>query len=88
MTTSRLRPSDLPEYATWGRRDGPFLRGGFKIRVIHCWWTFPDLDEMRSFLEDAFGAAGSALAATLRRPRLSYNVAIYHRTRGGESEPA
>ena len=31
---------DLPEYGPWSRRDGPFLRSGFKIRVVHCFWTF------------------------------------------------
>jgi SAM-dependent methyltransferase len=80
---SRLRPPDLPEYAAWSRRDGWFLRTGFKVRVIHCWWTFDSIEEAASFLEDAFEAAGSAVAAGLRRPRLSHNVAIYQWTRGG-----
>ena len=39
---SRLR-GDLPEYGLWSRRDGPFLRDGFKVRVVHCFWTF-DVD--------------------------------------------
>lgn len=80
---SLLRPADLPEYSTWSRRNGPFLVGGFKIRVLHCYWTFEDLDTQRAFLADAFGAAGEALAASLKRPRLSWNVAVYHRWRGG-----
>jgi len=80
---SRLR-GDLPEYGAWSRRDGPFLGGGFRVRVIHCFWTFDGLDEARDFLESAFGPAGRELGSTLKRPRLSYNVAIYHRTRGGE----
>jgi hypothetical protein len=75
---SRLR-GDLPEYGLWTRRDGPFLRGGFRIRVLHCWWTFASLDEAREFLGRAFGPAGDALAGELKRPRLSYNVALYHR---------
>ena len=77
---SRLR-GDLPEYGLWTRRDGPFLRGGFRIRVLHCWWTFGSLDEARAFLTGAFGVTGEAVAADLRRPRLSYNVALYHRDR-------
>lgn len=36
---SRLR-GDLPEYSLWSRRDGPFLSTGFRIRVLHCFWTF------------------------------------------------
>jgi hypothetical protein len=77
---SRLR-GDLPEYGLWTRRDGPFLRGGFRIRVLHCWWTFGSLDEAREFLAGAFGATGQAVAAEIHRPRLSYNVALYHRDR-------
>jgi SAM-dependent methyltransferase len=79
---SRLR-GDLPEYGQWSRRDGPFLSSGFRVRVIHCFWTFDGLDDARSFLESAFGAVGAEVAGALKRPRLSYNVAIYHRTRGG-----
>lgn len=93
---SRLR-GDLPEYGAWSRRSGPFLSNGFRVRVIHCFWTFDTIDEARSLLGEAFGAEGAALAEGLKRPRLSYNVAIYHRTRGamttgpdeadGEGEP-
>ena len=72
---------DRPEYTEWGRRSGPFLRGGFRVRVLHCWWTFHSLEAMTAFLGEACGDAGTALAATLKRPRLSYKVAIYHRTR-------
>jgi SAM-dependent methyltransferase len=79
---SALRPADAPEYTTWSRRDGPFLRGGFRIHVVHCFWTFDSLDEARSLLREAFGATGDALGARLRRPRLAWNVAIYHRERG------
>jgi hypothetical protein len=77
---SRLR-GDQPDYGSWSRRDGPFLSGGFRIRVVHCWWTFPSIDAAHDFLGRAFGQAGTQLAAELRRPRLSYNVAVYHRTR-------
>ena len=77
---SRLR-GDLPEYGLWSRRDGPYLRGGFKVRVIHCFWTFASLEAARAFLEAGWGADGAALADELRRPRISYNVAIYHRTK-------
>jgi len=79
---SRLR-GDLPEYGSWSRRDGWFLRNGFRIRVVHCFWTFDTMDAVAAFVQEAFGAAGSAIVATLKRPRLSYNVAVYHRTKGG-----
>ena len=78
---SRLR-GDRPEYSAWSRRDGPFLTGGFRIRVLHCWWTFESVEGMHAFLGDAFGDAGRALAEELKRPRLSYHVAVYHRDRG------
>jgi SAM-dependent methyltransferase len=84
---SRLR-GDLPEYGAWSRRDGPFLASGFRVRVIHCFWTFDELDDARSFLETAFGDAGVVVGASLKRPRLSYNVAIYHRTRGATAAAA
>jgi SAM-dependent methyltransferase len=79
---SRLR-GDLPEYGIWSRRDGPFIRNGFRIRVLHCFWTFDSLEEAAGFLGQAFGEPGTTLAAELKRPRLSYNVAVYHRTQGG-----
>lgn len=84
---SRLR-GDRPEYSMWSRRDGPFLSVGFRIRVIHCFWTFDSPQTAGSFLARAFGVAGEEFAATLSRPRLSYNVAVYHRTRGGKGASA
>lgn len=75
----------LPEHGDWTRRDGPFLRAGFKIRVLHCWWTFESLEEAQDFLEAAFGEMGRSVASRLTRPRLSYNVAVYHRTLAKES---
>jgi hypothetical protein len=77
---SALR-GDLPEYGAWSRRDGPFLTGGFRVRVVHCWWTFEDLGVARDFLAAAFGETGRGLGGALTRPRLSYNVAVYHRGR-------
>jgi SAM-dependent methyltransferase len=77
---ARLR-GDQPEYGAWSHRSGPFLTGGFRVRVVHCFWEFASLEETATFLGAAFGATGSELAATLKRPRLSWNVAIYHRTR-------
>jgi hypothetical protein len=71
---------ERPEHGTWSQREGPFLSQGFKVRVVHCWWTFGSMDEMCSFLAAAFGARGTALGQRLSRPRISHNVAIYHRT--------
>ena len=81
---SGLRDPQSPEYRVWSRREGPFLAtAGFKIRVVHCFWTFASIEEARSFLGDAFGERGEAVGAGLKRPRLSWNVAIYHRWQGG-----
>jgi SAM-dependent methyltransferase len=77
---SQLR-GDQPEYGAWSRVSGPFLTSGFRIRVVHCWWTFPSLEAAAEFLAAAFGSIGETFGASLKRPRLSYNVAIYHRTR-------
>ena len=72
------------DFGAWAYREDPFLGSGFKIRVVHCWWTFSSVDEARTFLEAAFGVLGRAVADRLTRPRLSYNVAVYHRTLGEE----
>ena len=72
---------DRPEYGAWSHRSGPFLTGGFRVRVVHCFWEFASLEEAAALLAAAYGPAGSDLAAGLKRPRLSWNVAIYHRTR-------
>lgn len=71
---------ERPEYGTWSRRNGPFLRSGFRIRVVHCFWTFESIEDGQAFLEAAFGAIGRTVGAEMTRPRLSYNVAVYHRT--------
>jgi SAM-dependent methyltransferase len=73
---------ERPEYGPWSKRSGPFLSQGFKVRVVHCFWTFASTDECTTFLTAAFGDAGQRVAGELKRPRLSYNVAIYHRTFG------
>ena len=77
---ARLR-GDQPEYGAWSHRSGPFLTGGFRVRVVHCFLEFGALDEVATFLGAAFGSKGTELASGLKRPRLSWNVAIYHRTR-------
>jgi SAM-dependent methyltransferase len=83
---------DRPEYLDWGRRSGWYLRHGFRLRVVHCFWTFATLDDTRGFVAEAFPGTASVIAEALKRPRLSYNVAVYHRTRGAPSgsgaEPA
>ena len=83
---SRLR-GDLPEYGIWSRRDGPFIRNGVRIRVLHCFWTFDSIEDATRFLGDAFGDVGASVGSALKRPRLSYNVAVYHRIRGGQAAP-
>ena len=82
---SRLR-GEQPEYGAWSRRDGPFLTSGFRIRVLHCFWTFDSIETCRGFLAEAFGPSGDELAAGLKRPRLSWNVAVYHRGFGADGE--
>jgi len=78
---SHLRGA-LPEYGPWSKRGGPFLSDGFKVRVVHCFWTFESIEAGGAFLTAAFAETGRAVASALKRPRISYNVAIYHRTLG------
>lgn len=78
---------DRDEATRRSRPSGPFLAGGFRIHVVHCFWTYESMDDCRDFLVTAFGERGETLAAGLKRPRISYNVAIYHRT-FGEREAA
>jgi hypothetical protein len=84
---SRVR-GELPEYQAWSRRDGPFLSNGFRVRVVHCFWTFDTIEIARELLADAFGPAGVEVGAGLKRARLSWNVAVYHRSRGVAGDPA
>ena len=59
---------------------------GFRLRVIHCFWTFDSIDDGAGVPRRAPSATrGEVVGAGLKRPRLSYNVAVYHRTRGGTS---
>ena len=51
------------------------------LNLLHCFWDFDSADETGTFLAEAFGEAGTTVASTLKRPRLSYNVAIYHRSK-------
>lgn len=67
------------ELVQWSHRNGPFLGRGFKVHVLHCWWRFESVEEARRVLASAFGAQGAALARTLRHPRVSHKVAVYHR---------
>jgi hypothetical protein len=83
---SALADAAGPQYGEWSHRGGPFLRGGgFKIRVLHCFWTFDSIEEAQAFLGEAFDGKGEAVGAAMKRPRLSWNVAVYHRWRGGEA---
>lgn len=72
-------PGREAQLVGWSHREGPFLSNGFKLRVLHCWWTWDTLEEAREVLEHAFGEAGARVGADLRRPRLAYKVAVYHR---------
>ena len=49
---------------------------------MHAFWTFETLEDAQDFLAAAFGAIGRDVASGMKRPRLSYNVAVYHRTFG------
>ncbi len=75
-----LRPESRNRQVEWSQRRGPFLGNGFRVRVIHCWWTFESLEQARELLVAGFGEAGAELAGRMKRPRLEYQVAVYHRS--------
>jgi hypothetical protein len=75
-----LRPDLQRRQVDWSHRKGPFLTAGFRVRVLHCWWTFESDEQAREMLEAAFGPAGLELVGKMKRLRLEYQVAIYHRS--------
>jgi hypothetical protein len=77
-----LWPERRDRLVSWSQRRGPFLGAGFRVRVIHCWWTFESVDQARDLLIAGFGDAGAVVATAMKRPRLEYQVAIYHRAAG------
>ncbi len=79
----RLWPEAFAQQIEWSRRNGPFLAVGFRIRVIHCWWTFDSMDHAKRLLGEAFGEEGRELLSLMKRPRLEYNISIYHRSKAG-----
>ena len=86
---ARLWPAERSrELVAWSRRDGWFLGHDFKIRVIHAFWTFPDLATLREMGEVLFGPEVAPLLADLRRPRLSWKLVVYHRTRAAQNDVA
>jgi hypothetical protein len=87
----RLLPDLHERDVAWSQRNGPFLGGGFRIRVIHCWWTFESVEQAGELLGAAFGSLGVEMAEKMKRLRLEYSIAIYHRSAPGvtaqEGEP-
>jgi hypothetical protein len=75
-----LRPDLRARLVDWSHRRGPFLGAGFRVRVIHCWWTFQSPEQARDLLTAGFGELGVELVDRMKRPRLEYQVAVYHRS--------
>ena len=76
------------ELVGWSRRDGWYATNGFRIHVVHAFWTFPNGGAMRDAVAGAFGSEAPGLLAGRHRPRLSWKVVVYHRTREGLDLPA
>ena len=77
---ARLLPADRPEVGAWSHWKGPFLAGGFRVRVIHTRWVFETAPACRDFLVELVGTDGAAQVPA--RAHLTYNVALYHRSVG------
>jgi hypothetical protein len=69
----------------WSRPKGWFLARGFKVRVLHCWLTFDSMDQATALLGRAFDREPGAVQAELRRPKVEWKVAVYHRTMGASA---
>jgi SAM-dependent methyltransferase len=80
-------PERTAELVAWSRRDGWYLRHGFRIHVVHAFWTFESIEAAAALLRDLFGPAADEVSARLHRPRLAHNVVLYHRTRGDAPRP-
>jgi len=80
-------PERTDQLVSWSRRDGWYLCHGFRIHVVHAFWTFESIEAAASLLRDAFGPAGEGVGARLHRPRLAHNVVVYHRTQGEMPRP-
>jgi hypothetical protein len=74
-----LWPERRDRAVAWSQRRGPFLGDEFRVRVIHCWWTFKSAEQARNLLTAGFGPLGVELADRMKRLRLEYQVAVYHR---------
>jgi len=73
-----LWPDRRERLLAWSHRKGPFLGRGFRVRVIHCRWTFDSADQAATLLGATFGDRGAQLARSMKRLWLEYKVAIYH----------
>ncbi len=82
-----LMPATRERAVAWSQRRGPFLLDGFRIRVVHCWWTFESVEQARQILGTVFGESGREFADSMKRLRLEYSVAVYHRSAPGGPEP-
>ncbi|HEX7496352.1 MAG TPA: hypothetical protein VF349_06940 [Candidatus Limnocylindrales bacterium] len=83
-----LWPERRDRAVAWSQRRGPFLGDEFRVRVIHCWWTFKSPEEARELLSAGFGPLGVEVADRMKRLRLEYQVAVYHRSAPGPEPEA
>jgi hypothetical protein len=74
-----LWPERRDRVVEWSYRKGAFLGDDFRVRVIHCRWTFESMEHAAELLGAGFGERGATLAGEIRRPKLEYQVAVYHR---------
>jgi hypothetical protein len=74
-----LWPERRDRVVEWSLRKGVFLGDEFRVRVIHSRWTFEAMEQASELLTAGFGDRGAALAGEIKRPKLEYQVAVYHR---------
>jgi hypothetical protein len=72
-----LLGTDRPEIASWSRHGGPYLRGGWKLRVLHARIAVAGPSALAALL------AGEVDPGEVRGPGIHWKVAAYHRTAAG-----
>lgn len=75
-----LLGTDRPEVASWSRHGGPYLRGGWKLRVLHARIALAGPEDLAALLagDRVEGGSGAPTGAGIH-----WKVAAYHRTAAG-----
>ena len=85
---SALHDPQAPEYRIWSRVKARSSAAGFKIRVVHCFWTFPGLDAARAGWRRVRRAGRDGRGRPEATEASAGTSPIYHRWQAGEAPEA